>query len=85
MPSVVCCADAFSAGKSRKNREKSFLRTVRYEADVLCKAVSKLLNAKATVRCKADDVPKAGWSNFKRQGNSPLQGERCFQGRLVEF
>ena len=23
MPSVVCCADAFSAGKSRRNREKN--------------------------------------------------------------
>ena len=59
MPSVVCCADAFSAGKSRRNREKT-LRTVRYAADVPCKAVSKLLKAKATVRSKADDVSKAG-------------------------
>ena len=60
MPSVVCCADAFSAGKSRRNREKNPLRTVRCKADVHCKAVSKLLNVNATARYEADYVAKAG-------------------------
>ena len=58
MTSVVCCTDAFSAGKSRRNREKTF-RTVLCKADVFCKAVSKLLNVNATVRYKAGDVSKA--------------------------
>ena len=48
----------FRREKQEKQRKKP-LRTVRYEADVPCKAVSKLLNVNATVRRKADDVSKA--------------------------
>ena len=59
MTSVVCFSCFFRREKQEKQR-KNPLRTVRYEADVHCKAVSKLLNAKATVRYKADDVSKAG-------------------------
>ena len=84
MPSVVCFSCFFRREKQEKQRKKP-LRTVRCKADVSCKAVSKLLNVNATARCKADDVSKAGWSNFKRQGNSPLRSGRCFQGRLAEF
>ena len=50
----------FPPGKAGETEKKSFLRIVRYETDVPCKAVSKLLNAKATVRYEADDVSKAG-------------------------
>ena len=39
--------------------------------------VSRISNVNATVRSKADDVAKAGWSNFKRQGNSPLRNTLC--------
>lgn len=76
MTSVVCFSCFFRREKQEKQRKKP-LRTVRCKADVHCKAVSKFSNAKATVRYKADDVSKAGWSNFKRQGNSPLRNTLC--------
>ena len=60
MTSVVCCVDAFSAGKSRKNREKNRSEQSVARRTMFPRQVSRILNVKATVRYKADDVPKAG-------------------------
>ena len=58
MTSVVC-PTLFPPGKAGET-EKKPLRTVRCKADDVSKAVSKLLNVKATVRYKTGNVSKAG-------------------------
>ena len=85
MTSAVCCADAFSVGKSRRNRE--ITRSEQSDEKQTCPArqVSRISNAKATVRyetrcaCARKRIRRFLQVDFSRL---PSDFHICGQGHL---